>query len=280
MQLENPLSLYLPTNHITPPFNREVTMKKGIIALWICLLVGVLPLNAIAQGNGYQALDSRNFILTITPLSTQVPYYGGMASFIATVHSTTADTADLWFDLGIPDGQQIGPYYIWHNMTFAAGQNRVKNVHLYCSPQWQSGTYKFRVRIGTWGLPGGIELQDSLAFTKATLGGNAVAPAPAYKEGTMIVTDAAAPAALDLTGLAPQPCNPEVEISYTVLNPGEVTLSLYNVLGRCLITRIIEAPISGAYKVVLPTSEYASGTYFLRLEMAGTSIQQPLTIIK
>jgi hypothetical protein len=99
-------------------------------------------------------------------------------------------------------------------------------------------------------------------------------------EGTLIVTESDSKPSLNLHSVAPQPCNPEVEIRYSVARAGEVKICLYNVQGSKVHQQSANAAAPGEYGLTLQTSKLASGVYILSLEVAGTVVQRPLTVLK
>jgi hypothetical protein len=78
----------------------------------------------------------------------------------------------------------------------------------------------------------------------------------------------------------PNPFNPSTEIKFTVLNPGFVTLKVYNVLGKEVATLVNEALANGQYTVNFNASDLASGTYIYRLNVNGSQLTKKMLLLK
>jgi hypothetical protein len=95
-------------------------------------------------------------------------------------------------------------------------------------------------------------------------------------EGTLLTTGitdlAMAPVgAFQLGQNFPNPFNPTTQVRYQVPGVSEVTLVIYDVLGRKVATLVDEAKNPGMYTVQWDASGMASGIYFCRLS-AGASV--------
>jgi len=262
-------------------------MKRKI--LWCGFLVvgfSFLPWFALHAGLGPEENpQTRSLSLVLLPIVTQVPQSGGMVIFDFSVTSTgQADTADIWFDLGLPDGQVIGPYYMWWNYALQSGQTATKHCYLYISPMCMPNEYEVYGCCGDH-FPLQIEAADTINFSKAASsppGAPPIAPArfgDGSNEGTLIVTDGSLPT-LSLRSASPQPCNPEVRISYSVEVAGDVHVSLYNIKGQRVYHQVARAAEPGDQNLTIATGQLASGVYILSLEQGGMMIQRPLTVLK
>ena len=67
----------------------------------------------------------------------------------------------------------------------------------------------------------------------------------------------------------PNPFNPSTIIGYALPEPAFVTLRLYTILGKEVVTLVAQQQTAGRYSVVVDASTLASGMYIYRLE-AGT----------
>jgi uncharacterized repeat protein (TIGR01451 family) len=70
----------------------------------------------------------------------------------------------------------------------------------------------------------------------------------------------------------PNPFNPSTTIRYSIPEPGRVTLKVYDILGREVITLLNEEKTTGTYEVKLNANTLSSGVYFYQLR-AGSYIQ-------
>jgi hypothetical protein len=102
--------------------------------------------------------------------------------------------------------------------------------------------------------------------------------------GTATLTDPitiarGGPAGLELLGTAPNPVSRRATVRYAVPEGagGDVTLRLYDVLGRTVRTVTARAE-AGRHTRTLDVSGLASGTYFLRLQAGGSAVTRTLTV--
>jgi phosphodiesterase/alkaline phosphatase D-like protein len=68
-----------------------------------------------------------------------------------------------------------------------------------------------------------------------------------------------------LTQNYPNPFNPLTKIKYTLARSGHVTLKIFDVLGREIITLVNRENSAGSHEVFFDASQFASGTYFYTL---------------
>jgi minor extracellular serine protease Vpr len=93
------------------------------------------------------------------------------------------------------------------------------------------------------------------------------------------------PVAFDLEQNYPNPFNPTTRISYTIGERGNVTLEVFDILGRGVATLVNEAQAPGSYHIVwngrnalnLPVT---SGVYFYRLRSGGLSKTNRMVLLK
>jgi|AntRauTorcE11897_2_1112592.scaffolds.fasta_scaffold00072_39 endonuclease I len=78
----------------------------------------------------------------------------------------------------------------------------------------------------------------------------------------------------------PNPFNPTTSIQYSVENAGEVSLTVYNVMGQQVARLVNESKSAGTYQITWDATNNASGIYYYRLESAGQVITRQMTLIK
>lgn len=79
----------------------------------------------------------------------------------------------------------------------------------------------------------------------------------------------------------PNPFNPSTQISYTLVQPGRVTLTVFDIHGRRVAQLVNnQHTAAGTYTVTFTATGLASGVYFYRLQ-SGTSVQtQKMVLIR
>lgn len=78
----------------------------------------------------------------------------------------------------------------------------------------------------------------------------------------------------------PNPFNASTVIEYAVKTPGDVRLSIYNVLGQKVVTLASGRHEAGSYRVTWNASDVPSGVYFARVESAGDSQSVKMVLLK
>ncbi len=70
----------------------------------------------------------------------------------------------------------------------------------------------------------------------------------------------------------PNPFNPTTNIKFDIAKASNVKLVIYDILGREVRTLVNEFKNPGAYEMKFDASNFASGTYFYRIE-AGDFVE-------
>jgi len=83
----------------------------------------------------------------------------------------------------------------------------------------------------------------------------------------------------------PNPFNPITQIEYTLQNPAQVTLQIYNLLGQKVKTLVNEQKPAGSYRIFWDGKNeagitVASGIYFYRLKANGVSQTRRMVLLK
>jgi hypothetical protein len=94
---------------------------------------------------------------------------------------------------------------------------------------------------------------------------------------------ASAPDNYNLQQNYPNPFNPSTTIKYSIVNPGNVSIKIYDVLGRVVKTLVKEFKINGTYQIRWNGDDnfnngVSSGIYFYRME-AGLFVETKKMIL-
>ena len=89
-----------------------------------------------------------------------------------------------------------------------------------------------------------------------------------------------APALFKLEQNYPNPFNSSTEIAFTLTQPGQVNLSIFNLLGREVTVLVDEARLPGFYRCRWDADGLPSGIYFYRLATAGMILQKRLLLVR
>lgn len=78
----------------------------------------------------------------------------------------------------------------------------------------------------------------------------------------------------------PNPFNPSTTIRFAIPEKSEVTLKLFNILGREVAVLVAEELEPGEYKVVFEAEGLPSGVYLYRIQAQGFVQTRKLTLLK
>ena len=84
----------------------------------------------------------------------------------------------------------------------------------------------------------------------------------------------------ELGGNYPNPFNAQTSISYNLGAETDVTLEIFDVLGRQIETIVNETQAPGPHAVAWDASHVSSGMYFYRLQAGDYSATKRMTILK
>jgi uncharacterized delta-60 repeat protein len=97
---------------------------------------------------------------------------------------------------------------------------------------------------------------------------------------TVEVTAAVAPKVFALEQNYPNPFNPSTVISYQLPLSGQVSLKVYDAVGREVATLVNEVKEAGSYTAHFDGTKLSSGIYFARLVSAGKTQMRKLLLMK
>ena len=78
----------------------------------------------------------------------------------------------------------------------------------------------------------------------------------------------------------PNPFNPNTTISYSIANPGLVTVKIFNILGEEVVQLVNEYKNSGSYSVNFDASRLSSGIYFYTLNSGSFVSTKKMVVLK
>ncbi len=78
----------------------------------------------------------------------------------------------------------------------------------------------------------------------------------------------------------PNPFNPTTEIEFTVAKAGQVSLTVYNMLGQKVATVVDKKMPMGTFNVTFDGSNLASGMYVYKLKASGVELSKKMMLIK
>jgi hypothetical protein len=95
---------------------------------------------------------------------------------------------------------------------------------------------------------------------------------------TGIIEEVNAPESFSLSQNYPNPFNAVTSIAFSLPEPREVTLTVYNLLGREVETLLDDYRSAGIHHISFDASDLASGVYFYRLQ-TGESVESKRMVL-
>jgi hypothetical protein len=78
----------------------------------------------------------------------------------------------------------------------------------------------------------------------------------------------------------PNPFNASTSISFSLPEPGDVILTVYDLLGREVETLLDDYHPAGTHQITFDASDFASGIYFYRLQAGETVESRRMVLLK
>ena len=214
-----------------------------------------------------------------------IPGSGGSFNFNIAVSNNTASPAtfDVWTMATLPNGHAAGPLIGPVTVTVAPSttinRDRTQAVG-YGAP---AGTYTYDAYIGDY--PDDIWDEDHFDFTKlADDNGGPIVPEWANWGESFAEAQAtglsASPADFALHPAYPNPFNPVTNLRFSLPEPGNVILTIYDVQGKEVVRLVEGYRLAGVYDVACNASSLSSGIYFARLTAGNFQQTQKILLIK
>ncbi|BDQ03192.1 DUF4623 domain-containing protein [Ignavibacterium sp.] len=230
--------------------NPEPTWPVDIIGLGSQFSSGSTVLN-----DGYQLLP-RYYATDILPAGT-IPVE--LSSFVASVSNgkvilswaTITETNNKGFAVEKSSGSEF------EQIGFVDGKGTTTEKQFYTFTDNTPGTGVVRYRLKQIDFNGTFKYSD------------------------IVEVDVNIPAKFDLAQNYPNPFNPTTTIRYSIANPVNVSLIIYNTLGEEVMTLVNnQFTEPGVYNVVFDASNLASGTYIYRLTAGDFVMTKKMVLTK
>jgi len=101
-----------------------------------------------------------------------------------------------------------------------------------------------------------------------------------FKYSSIINVDISAPIKFELAQNYPNPFNPSTIIRYQLPVNSQITLKVFNMLGKEVATLVNEVKLAGSYEVTLNADKLSSGVYYYQLKSNNFVQTKKLELIK
>lgn len=223
--------------------------------------------------------------VTLTPESPSIviPAGGGSFDYNVDLSSTAGnpETFDIWVEAVLPNGSIYGPI-LNRSLTLQPGGTLSREMTQQVPGGAPVGEYFYRCSIGYFDL-GVIWCIDQFTFTKTGMDGSSSDSWKCWgfdniNENASVI--GITPTKPCFHSIYPNPFNPETNICVNLPFAGDVSLVIYDVVGR-EITRLLEGwHPAGTYQATFNASDLPTGVYFARLKAEGFSQTRKLLLVK
>ena len=211
-----------------------------------------------------------------------IPASGGSFSFDATLHNneSTSQTFDVWIMIHLPNSVWYGPALGPITLTLPANLTLVRLRTQTVPATAPVGAYWYQGRVGDY--PSAISDSSGFPFGKSATGdgmpiGDWANSGPSFNDA--VEASNANHQAL-ITSISPNPFNPTTTLRFMVAQPGETSLSIYDLQGRRVAQLFSGNAETGSHSVTFSGRDLPSGVYLARLSSSGTVSVSKLLLTK
>jgi hypothetical protein len=211
----------------------------------------------------YVSLGGQPITVTLTPLNPpiNIAAAGGTFDFTLRIQNNTANPYqfDGWTEAIMPNGNTYGPIIRRMGLTIPANGTIQRTATQNVPGVAPAGNYSYVGNVGEY--PNNVVHSDNFSFLK--LAGDGSTGGDQGWTCTGLFDDmVSTPAEYNFFNAYPNPFNPETKLSYNLPQASDVTLAIYDVSGRQVISLVNGWQGSGAYDITFDGSNLTSGVYF------------------
>jgi len=194
-------------------------------------------------GGSINYMDNIEFIHNVVPVELTSFAANALKDGIQLAWATATETNNKGFEI-----QRSSDSKAYVTIGFVDGNGTSTSAHNYSFLDKKASSVKYYYRLCQ------VDFDGSYKFSK------------------VVETGGVTPSEFSLSQNYPNPFNPVTMITFAVANPEQVTLKVFNILGKEVATLINEKKEAGTYNVDFSAANLASGTYIYRLQ-AGAFVQ-------
>ncbi len=220
--------------------------------------------------------------VTMTPQNPPIiiPASGGSFQFTGGINniSASAQQFDVWILITLPNGSTYGPTLLRQGLILAPGGSisriMMQNVPMGAPP----GEYYHYLTVGFY--PDSVISSAGFNFTKSAAGDNSPSVGDWSLSGWDEDNSVSLPQEFVFYGCKPNPFNPVTEIAFDLPEAADVSMIIYDVLGR--EAAVIQDGVlqAGSYSMQWRADDMPSGVYFLNLQAGKYHTTVKLLLLK
>jgi hypothetical protein len=212
----------------------------------------------------------------------EIPPEGGSFTYRGTLVNNLSQNirGDVWVMVTLPNGNPYGPVFKvrprLHPLEAITYTDLSQNVPG-AAPE---GEYLYTAYVGRY--PSVKIDSSSLTFTKlgVTSTGEGGWTCSGFRSSEDPLWEASLPTDLVYLDNFPNPFNLATEVFFNMPQGGQVSLEVYDLLGRKIDTVFEGFRPAGRHQLVWEAEALASGIYFLRLSVGETATTRSVTLLK
>ncbi len=156
-------------------------------------------------------------------------------------------------------------------------QSAFPNGHSNANPTWTWGTMiDWATQYGYWEQPEHLDGYQYWPY----IGTIQIGERPNSKNVSAEVRNTAIPNKLTLFDVYPNPFNPITQVKYSIPSNGQVSLIVYDMLGREVAVIENSFKLSGSYTTSFDASKLSSGVYVCRLQIGQSVAIKKMVVTK
>jgi hypothetical protein len=238
-----------PTGQLIEPTPRVVCSVGTSAAPALLTAIAIRQSNASGVGTGDLELDEIRVSQVWGDVSLPVELTGFTGAFVNNRVELVWSTASEQNNRGFSIERRRITETDWQSVGFVAGNGTTA----------QPKTYRFADNTAALGQTLAYRLKQTDYDGK-------------FAYSPVVEVKAVLPTVFALQQNYPNPFNPSTQIRYQVPMSNEVTLEVFDMLGRKVSTLVNQRQEAGAYSVNFDATSFASGVYFYRLQ-AGNFVE-------
>jgi hypothetical protein len=165
--------------------------------------------------------------------------------------TTATETNNLGFEIE----KQIGS--AWQKIGFVKGKGTSSELHAYSFTEKNVGTGKYSYRLKQIDFDGSFEYSNIISINIGT------------------------PLSFKMSQNHPNPFNPSTIINFQIPEKTNVSLRVYDILGREVMTLLNEVKEPGIYNITFNAAGFSSGVYIYKLSTGNGNVSvKKMTLIK
>ena len=242
-ELTHPSANSSGTTTITYSFNYTAPASASTCTLY-----------AIGTAVHSQWNNAANFTVTVNTLPVELVSFDAhpAGNFVKLNWMTATEVNSNGYDV-----ERSSNSGIWEKVGFVKGGGNSNSTKYYSFNDYnlsKSGNYSYRLKE--------VDNDGSFKYSK------------------IVEVNYSVPSGFNLMQNYPNPFNPSTTISYTLPEAGNVTLKIYNILGKEISTVVSEYKPAGNYSLQFSGSNLESGVYLYKLVSGNYSAVRKFILLK